>query len=115
MEITPDGYFLELWSINAHGETVYPYLKGKRGADDKGFDVTPTGKKSEYRLMTLDEFLDLLAKGAFAEGGHIRMQPHEPDAKGKSGGFLIRKAEMSERLAAELAVRAHKGTSPTRS
>ncbi len=105
MEITPDGYFLELSSRNAHGETVYPHIKGKRGTDQKGFDVTPTAKKSDYRLMSLDEFLDLLAGGAFADQGRIRMQPREPSSKGKSGGFLIRKGQMSARLIEELRAR----------
>jgi hypothetical protein len=105
MKITADGFFLELWSKNAHGETVYPYIKGKKGMSERGFDVTPTGNKSEYRLMTLDEFLNLLANDAFAEGGHIRMQPRQADAKGKSGGFLIPKANMTESLIEELRAR----------
>ncbi len=109
MEITPDGYFLELWSKNRNGEIVYPYLKTKRGELGKGFDVSPTGKKPDYRLMSPEEFLDLLAKGAFKTQGHIRMQPRNANAAGKSGGFLIPKATMSDRLSEHLRTRVSAG------
>ena len=39
MEVTSDGYFLEIWSKNKRGEAVFPYCKPKEGDARKGFDI----------------------------------------------------------------------------
>lgn len=62
MNVAADGFFTKILSWNARSEIVYPYLKSKNGQPGRGFDVSITGKKSDYRLMSLDEFLDFIAR-----------------------------------------------------
>ncbi len=47
----------------------------------------------------MEEFLDFLSSGTFIEAGRMRMRPREG---GPDGGFAISKANMSDRLVAEL-------------
>ncbi|MDP1614934.1 MAG: hypothetical protein Q8L68_03980 [Methylococcales bacterium] len=78
---------------------VFPHLKSKRGIADKGLEITLTGKKEDYHLVDLEQFLNHIAKGHFDEDGRVRM-------KAKSGvqsnGFAVRKSMMSQTLLAEI-------------
>jgi hypothetical protein len=99
MNVTSDGYLLDVWRFNRKGERVYPYLKGRRGQLEKGFDVTTTASRSDYRLMKGDELLDFLATGSFIEAGRIRMRS---ESGGQDGGYSLKNAEMSATFVAEL-------------
>ena len=95
MELSPDGFFLDLWRENRRGERVYPCLFRPRGSAEAGLYVTLTADRDEYRSMSLQEFLDHMVKGDFVEGGRARMKPR---SGGGAHGFALSTATMSSRL-----------------
>ena len=99
LEVSPDGFFTEIFSMNKKGEKVFPYLKSKRNSTAKGFDITLTGKKEDYKLVSLDQLVQLVRDGEFDEVGRVRMKPRN---NGADGGFSVRKATMSEKLISTL-------------
>lgn len=106
MEVSSDGYFRGIWSVNTKGENVYPYLKAKRGSTEQGFDVTFTDNRG-YHLVGLEGFLDLLARGEFDEGGRVRMKP---ESGGPGNGFSVRRAQRSTELNRERTERRARNT-----
>ncbi len=111
LEVTHDGFFVEIWSTNERGEQVFPHLRGKPNTTAMGFDITLSGKKSDYHLVGLDELLDHLAKGHFNTMGRIGMKPRT--GGGQSTGFIVRTATFSDALTAELESRGNKTTEDT--
>ena len=99
IKITSDGFFTELWAINKQGERVFPHLKGKRDVVDIGLEVTLTGRKEDYHLVDLEQFVSYIANGYFEEIGRVRMKPI---CGGQSNGFAVRKAMMSAALLHEI-------------
>jgi len=99
-----DGVFLEVWSTKKRGKEagthVFPYLKGRRGSNEKGLDICLHDR--DYQLVSLDQFVDHLAKGSFHDGGRVRMRPR---GGGDDGGYSIQTSEMSARLKGEIARR----------
>jgi hypothetical protein len=103
IKISSDGFFIELWALNNKSIQVFPHLKNKQGGiTDKGFDITLTGKKEDYHLVNLEQFINHIVKGDFKEVGRVRMKPR---AGGQSNGFAIRTATMSQALLAEIKTR----------
>jgi len=99
IKIYYDGFFIELWALNNKSIQVFPHLKKKRGIIDKGFEITLTGKKEDYHLVDLEQFINHIAKGDFKEIGRVRMKPR---SGGESNGFAVRYATMSQALLAEI-------------
>jgi hypothetical protein len=99
IQISSDGFLSELWAINNEKIRVFPHLKSKRDVADKGLEITLTGKKEDYHLVDLEQFLNHIAKGHFEEVGRVRMKPK---GGGQSNGFAVRKAMMSQTLMAEI-------------
>lgn len=79
---------------------MYPHIKGKRNSAGKGFDVTLTGKKEDYHLVSLEQLTKHIANGDFDTVGRVRMKPR---SGGQSNGFAVRTSTMSEVLADEIA------------
>lgn len=102
IEMTEDGLLTELWAINKEQKQVFPHFKSKQGVVGKGLEITLTGKKENYHLVGLDQFIDHIAKGDFKEVGRVRMRPGNG---GQSNGYAVRKALMSQKLLAEVDAR----------
>jgi hypothetical protein len=102
IKISSDEFFIELWALNSKSIQVFPHLKNKRGIIDKGFEITLTGKKEDYHLVDLEQFINHIAKGDFKEIGRVRMKPR---AGGQSNGFAVRNATMSQALLTEIKTR----------
>ncbi len=105
IRISSDGFLSELWAINNEKIQVFPHLKSKRGIINKGLEITLTGRKEDYHLVDLEQFLNHIAKGDFNEIGRVRMKPKDG---GQSNGFSVRKATMSQVLLAEIEKRQNK-------
>lgn len=105
MEISSDGFFLELSAINRKGIQVFPHVKSIRDGGAKGLAITVTGKKEDYYLVDLESFVNHIANGDFDEIGRVRMKPRNG---GQSNGFAVRKATMSEKLLSEIERRKRK-------
>ncbi len=99
IQINSDGFLTELWAVNNEKIQVFPHLKSKRNVADKGLEITLTGKKEDYHLVNLEQFLTHIAKGHFEEVGRVRMKPN---GGGQSNGFAVRKSMMSQTLLAEI-------------
>ncbi|MEI6068756.1 MAG: hypothetical protein WCP96_15545 [Methylococcaceae bacterium] len=99
IQISSEGFFTELWAINNEKIQVFPHLKNKRNIANKGLEITLTGKKEDYHLVDLEQFLGHIAKGHFEQIGRVRMKPK---SGGQSNGFAVRKAMMSQTLLAEI-------------
>lgn len=93
LQITEDGFLLDIWSTNRQGVRVYPYYVSKRGSSVEGtFDVSISGASDDYRGVTLDRLIDLFAQGAFERGAQLRMSPRGPK---KGAGFAPLKGTIS--------------------
>jgi hypothetical protein len=90
-----EGLFTALWRENRENIFVYPHLKTKRGSTTKGFEITLTGKKEDYHLVDLDQFIKYIAEGRFDEIGRVRMKPRDG---GQSNGFSVKTSLMSDDL-----------------
>lgn len=99
MELSSDGFFLDLWAFNERNIQVFPHLKAKQGAFGQGLDITLTGKKEDYHLVSLEQFINHIANGDFDKVGRVRMKPR---SGGQSNGFAVRKAIMSPILKEEI-------------
>lgn len=99
IEITDDGLLTELWAINNEQKQVFPHLKSKRGGVGKGLQITLTGRKEDYHLVGLDQFINHIARGDFNDMGRVRMRPRTGC---QSNGYAVRKASMSQKLFAEV-------------
>lgn len=99
IKISSDGFFTDLWAINNEKVQVFPHLKTKRGTPGKGLEITLTGKKEDYHLVDLQQFINHIVNGDFNEIGRIRMKPKNG---GQSNGFAVRKAMMSQALLNEI-------------
>lgn len=99
IQISSVGLLTELWAINNEKIQVFLDLEGKRDITDKGLEITLTGKKEDYHLVDLEQFLNHIAKGYFEEVGRVRMKPK---GGGQSNGFSVRKAMISQTLLAEI-------------
>lgn len=95
LTLTSSGFLMDLTAKNKLGETVYPYLKGKRNTVERGFDITLTGKNTDYFLVSLESLIDHIRLGHFDHKGRIRMKPLNG---GIGGGFSVRKAVFNEAL-----------------
>lgn len=102
IEITDDGLLTDLWAINKENKQVFPHLKSKRGTLDKGLEITLTGDKADYHLVSIDQFINHIARGDFNDIGRVRMRPQNG---GQSNGYAVRKATMSQKLLAEVEAR----------
>jgi hypothetical protein len=91
---------MDLTAKNKRGETVYPYIKGKPNTTSRGFDITLTGNKADYFLVSLETLLEHIRAGDFDQKGRIRMKSL---SGGDGNGFAIRKAFFSDALKAEIA------------
>lgn len=99
IQISSDGFLTELWAINKEKIQVFPHLKSKRDVVNKGLEITLTGKKEDYHLVDLEQFLNHIVRGHFEEIGRVRMKPK---GGGQSNGFAVRKAMMSQILLTEI-------------
>jgi len=94
-EFTSERIFIDLFTKNKEGEFVYPHEKSKRGSDNKGLEITLTGKKMDYHIVGIEQFIEHIANGDFDEIGRVRMKPI---IGGQSNGYAVRKATMSKKL-----------------
>lgn len=93
-----DGRFLlDIECVNSAGQKVYPYLLKKQGGSGEWvFDVSLSGKSSEYQGFSLEGLLEAFRSGAFLRGAQLRMKPklggvgngHAP-LKGKISEFMM--------------------------
>jgi hypothetical protein len=65
-------------------------------------EITLTGRKEDYHLVDLEQFINHIANGDFNERGRVRMKPRN---SGPSNGFAVRKAMMSPMLIEEIKTR----------
>lgn len=83
------------------GEKVYPYLVKKRGAVQKTFDVSLSGRSDDYKGVDPEEFLRKLIAGSYPSGATVRMK--SPKLLGVSGnGYLIRNMGIDPSLSTEV-------------
>ncbi len=94
-KFTEDGLFIEIHAMNKVGDIVYPHEKSKRGSLLKGIDITLTGRKEDYHIVSIEKFIEHIANGDFEEIGRVRMKPK---LGGQSNGYAVRKAVISKRL-----------------
>jgi hypothetical protein len=97
--VNEDSYLLGAWQYNNESppEKIYPYLFKKRGATERTFDVSLSGRSNKYKGIPISEFIDGLASGRYPEAATVRMkQLNVPNTKGN--GWLIRnlKLELSK-------------------
>jgi hypothetical protein len=94
-DFTADGFFMEIFTHNKEGKVVYPHAIKKSNSAQKGLDITLTGRKEDYHIVSIERFIDHLANGDFEEVGRIRMKPIMGE---QSNGYAVRKAKMSKNL-----------------
>lgn len=99
LKMTPEGFFTELVAKNKQGDNVYPHESTKRGGTDRGIQITLTGKKEDYHIVSLEKFIAHIADGDFNSVGRVRMKSLNG---GTSNGFAVRKATMSKALIEEI-------------
>ena len=99
LNLTPNGDLLDLWRVNKKGDRVYPHVQGRKNTTERGFCVTLSGRKCDYRPMSLEEFLGHLATGHLLDRGRVRMKPI---GGGQNNGFSLKCAFMSDALEREL-------------
>lgn len=58
-----------------------------------------TTNKKDYKIITLDDFINLLKENAFTDAGRIRMKPL---AGGSGNGFSIKESKFSDNLKAAI-------------
>ena len=100
--VNEDGFLLDAWLYNNDKppKILYPYLVQKRGATERSFDVSISGKSDEYRGISVNEFVESLILCRFPESATVRMKPL--NSKGTPGnGWLIRNINF-ENLAKKL-------------
>ena len=99
MKMTNDDFFKDLYRINDDGITIYPHESTKRGSSKKGLKVTLTGDKKDYHIVSIEEFIQYIAKGSLSVVGNVKMKSKEAP---NSNGFAVRLATMSEALIEEV-------------
>lgn len=87
-------FLLDVECVNSSGQKVYPYLLRKQnGPGEWVFDVSLSGKSSEYRGLSLQSLLEAFRDGAFQRGAQLRMKPK---SGGGGNGFAPLKGKISE-------------------
>lgn len=97
--IDENGFLQYAWQLNNNQPPakVYPYLAKKRGAIEKTFDVSLTGKSTDYRGVPATEFIRKLANRTYPESASVRMKEmNKKTARGN--GWLIRNITIERAL-----------------
>jgi hypothetical protein len=93
------GFLIGAWqpAKSYPKEKVSPYLVKKRGAKEKMFDVSLSGRSDDYKGVPPDEFIRKLLAGSYPSSATVRMK--SPKLIGLSGnGYLIRNMSIDPSL-----------------
>ncbi|MGH8426008.1 MAG: HNH endonuclease [Pseudomonas fluorescens] len=98
-----NGYLLSAWQDNNEvpPKKIYPYLLKKKGATEKTFDVSMSGRsyRGSYIAVQADDFIAGLLDGRFPEPATVRMKVL--NTKGSPGnGWLIRNLKLDPEFVA---------------
>lgn len=101
--IDDDGYLYLAWQYNNETpkKKIYPYLVKKRGDTEKTFDVSLSGKSTDYKGISPSSFIEKLVSGSFQNVATVRMKPmRTPGSQGN--GWLIRNIKVETALSDSL-------------
>ncbi len=97
--LNEQGFLIGAWQAAKSNPSmkVFPYLVKKKGATRKTFDVSLSGRSTDYRGVEPDEFVRRLQAESYPSSATVRMKPLR--AAGQSGnGYLIRNMKMDTGL-----------------